>query len=191
MAVRRSRGPGLGTLLVLAALGVLGYRYGPQLLERIGLKSSGPVVQWGQAHEADGLRLSIASAELTFTVFEDNLGAREGKRDLQVTLDIANVDPQRAATYHPAILLRADEPELVDNRGRAVPRANYGDQAWIDGQLRRGDEIAAGESEQHLLLFRAPEADIEYLVLTVDLALFSRKGTARLKIPADKIRGLK
>jgi hypothetical protein len=194
MADRRrvGRGSSLGCVLTLLVAGALAYRFGPTVLLRLGLRGSlHAPIDWGKAHEEDGLRVSVVSAAFETTEIEDLLGSRDGSADLHVTLEVTNLNAEKPIRYRTPRLLRASEPTLADDSGREVPPAAYGDETRIEGQLASGTEIAPRSSETHLLLFREPSKDAREFVLTLDLGMFGHRGTARFRIPADRVAGLR
>lgn len=178
----------LGCLVVLAGLGFLGYWFGPRLLAL--LRGEASAIAWGMEYEENGLRVKVISATIETTDVEDALGARGGEEDLHLRLEITNMS-DATLTYRTPRLLRSSEPKLLDDQGREVRPASYGDEARIDGQLEDGREIQARRRERHDLIFKRPSADAKSFLLNVDLAMFGHSGVVQFRIPAEEIRGLK
>lgn len=190
MAAARKGGFGsaLGCLVVLGVIGFVGWRYGPQILAA--MRGQSAALDWGKAHEEEGLRLRVLSARVEMTDIEDVLGSREGSLDLHVTLEITNTG-SAALVYRTPRLLRASEPKLTDDRGRNIPHVTYGDEAKVDGQLSDNDRIEPRESERHDLLFKMPAPGATSFLLNFDLALLGKRGVVQFRIPASEIKGLK
>lgn len=193
MAKRKGPGTGFGCFLTVAAVAAVAYFFGPKLLDMAGVhfgRPTGPLIEWGQTHEEDRLRLKAVAAEVVRTEVYDALGDRDGNVDLHVTLEVANLDKRLAARYRAPHLLGAADPKLVDDQGHQYSWPRYGDHARIRGQLISGTPIGPEESREHDVVFDRPNAGIKYLIMTIDLEMFGRKGAARFKIPASQIRGL-
>ena len=176
----------LGCLVVLGGLGFAGYRYGPGLLALLRGESS--AIAWGLEYQEDGLRVKVISAGMETTGVEDALGSRGGDEDLHVTIEFTNMT-DAMMTYRMPRLVRASDPKLVDDQGRDVLRAAYGDDAKIDGQLYDGQEIPGRRRAKHACVFRKPPTDAESFVLTVDLGILGRKEVVKFRIPASQIKG--
>jgi len=192
MAQAKGKGGGcgsaIGCVVVLAVLGFAGWRYWPQI--RAMLPGGTAPIDWGKAHEGDGLRVRVLAAEVETTEIVDVLGSREGSQDLHVTLEITNFG-DTPLTYRTPRLLRASEPKLLDEQGREVPRATYGDEARVEGELANGAEIAPHDHETHDLIFKQPSASAKSFLLNVDLAMIGRRGVVQFRIPASEIKGLR
>lgn len=190
MAQAKGKGCGsaVGCVVVLGVLGFVGWRYGPQILAAV--RGQSAALDWGKAHEEEGLRLRILSAGVETTDVEDVLGSREGSLDLHLTLEITNTGSS-ALTYRTPRILRASEPKLTDDRGRNVTHVTYGDGAKVDGQLSDNDRIEPRESERHDLLFKLPAPGALSFLLNFDLALLGKRGVVQFRIPAAEIKGLK
>lgn len=190
MAAAKGKGCGsaIGCVVVLAVLGFAGWRYGPQILAFV--RGQSAAIDWGKAHEGDGLRVRVLSATVEMTEIEDVLGSREGAADLHVTLEITNLG-DTAVTYRTPRLLRASEAKLLDDRGHEVHRATYGDGARIEGELKDGAQIAPHDKETHDLIFKAPSVDSKSFLLNVDIGMLGRRGVVQFRIPAEQVKGLR
>jgi hypothetical protein len=181
-------GSAIGCVIVLAGLGFAGWKFYPEIHAFIAGRSA--PVEWGHAHDGDALRVRVLAAAVETTGIEDALGSREGGQDLHVTLEITNLG-DTAATYRTPRLLGASEPRLLDDQGREVKPATYGDDARIEGRLAHGQEIAPHDHETHDLLFKQPSAGSKYFLLNVDLRMFGRSGVVQFRIPAEQVKGLR
>ena len=193
MGTGKRPGSAFGCFLTVAVVGAAAYFFGPKLLDLAGIQfggPKGPLIEWGRTHEQDRLRLKITGAEVTNTDIYDALGERDGGVNLHVTFEIANLDARMAARYRAPHLLGASEPKLEDDQGREYSFPRYDSQTRIRGQLISGTAIEGQETRLHDVVFERPAAGIKHLILTLDLAMFSREGVARFKIPAASIRGL-
>lgn len=176
----------LGCLIVLGGLGFAGYRYGPGLFAL--LRGQTSAITWGLDYEENGLRVKVIAAGMETTELEDALGSRSGNEDLHITVEITNMS-DATITYRVPRLLRASEPTLTDDKGRAVPAPNYSDDAKIDGQLYDGQEIQARNRARHDYIFKTPPADADSFILKVDLAVIGRREVVQFRIPASEIKG--
>lgn len=181
-------GSAIGCMVALAVLGFAGWRYGPQILAFV--RGQSAAIDWGKAHEGDGLRVRVLSAAVETTGIEDVLGSREGSQDLHVTLEITNMG-DAPVTYRTPRLLRSSQAKLLDDQGRDVHRATYGDEARIEGELGDGAQIAPHDKETHDLIFKVPPADAKSFLLNVDLGILGRRGVIQFRIPAEQIKGLR
>ena len=192
MAQAKGKGGGIGSaigcLLVLGIVGFAAWHFFPQV--RTLFRGSSAPVEWGEAHMGSGLKVTVVAAAVETTEIEDSLGRREGRDDLHVTLEIANLG-DAPVTYKEPRLLGASVPKLLDDRGKSVPLATYDDRTTIEGQLSHAQEIPAHGSEQHDLIFKVPPADAKYFMVNVDLAMFGGRGVVQFRIPADKVKGLR
>ncbi len=192
MAPAKGKGGGcgsaIGCVVVLGVLAFAGWRYWPQI--RAMLPGQSAPIDWGKAHEGDGLRVRVLAAAVETTEIDDVLGPREGSQDLHVTLEITNFG-DTAVTYRPPRLLRSSEAKLLDDQGREVRRATYGDEARIEGELRDGAQIAPHDKETHDLIFKVPSASAKSFLLNVDLGMLGRRGVVQFRIPASEIKGLR
>ena len=178
----------LGCLVVIGGLGFAGYRYGPALLALLRGESS--AIAWGLEYQENGLRVKVIAAGMETTGVDDALGSRSGDEDLHLTIEITNMT-DATVTYRVPRLVRASDAKLVDDQGRDVQRAVYGDDAKLDGQLYDGEEIAGRRRAKHDLVFKRPPTDAESFVLTVDLGMLGRSESIKFQVPADKVKGLR
>ncbi len=148
-------------------------------------ESAERTVAWGLGYSLPDLWIGVSDARIGKPSVNELGDETEAKHDaLMLTLKVHNKAKRRIIRT-----LGILEATLEDDAGNHFRGVSYGFGSRVQGaKMHASPDIDPGKKVTHLLVFRVPPAATQYLVLTVDLAMFGSTGKARLKIPADEIK---
>ncbi|MFO1004650.1 MAG: hypothetical protein U0929_01725 [Planctomycetaceae bacterium] len=141
-------------------------------------------------HKADSLWIQLTEAKVDYVELKSLIGdatSQSTEKYLICKIQVRNTDEKKIVTFNDAGIgpnhfsMRDD----VDNIIRGV---STGVSNQIVGAISSGYDIQPGEEATVIKVFKVPPPKTEYVILSVDLAAFSKQGGARFKIEAKDIR---
>ena len=141
-------------------------------------------------HKADSLWIQLTEAKVDYVDLKSLIGgatSQSTEKYLICKFQVRNADERKIVTFNDAGIgpnhfsMRDD----VDNIIRGV---STGVSNQIVGAISSGHDIQPGEEATVIKVFKVPPPKTEYVILSVDLAAFSKQGDARFKIEAKDIR---
>ena len=153
--------------------------------------ASEPILDVGQAFVGKGFEVSVTEAKVERPSLRDLLGdkVRGNFQALTIKLQWVNTDDRKILRYQGGNLFGAGHFSLHDDVNNEIRGVNLGAGSISLGDLTGIEEIAPGATGAHVEIFSVPPPKTKFLILTMNLAALGADGSAKFKIPVEKIVG--
>lgn len=136
---------------------------------------------------AESVNIAVTKAEVGIVPLIDFLGEDSQSEDpaLVITFQVENTDERKIVRRIDNAFV-ADRPRLEDDAGNVIRGVSYG------GGKPKGEmnaDLNPGDSTSHVEVFMIPPPATEFLLLTVDFAMFGSEGEATFRINVEEIDG--
>ncbi len=149
------------------------------------------IVEHGRTFRTDGLEVWIAEAKIEPAEVNTLTGdtKRSASPDLIVKFGIRNTHDRKMLPFKEDNPFMKGSFEVRDDVDNLIRGINFGMSNKPVGAMTAGQDIRPGDEATHVQVFADPPPKTKFLVVSVNLATFGGEGTAKFRIPADKIQG--
>ncbi len=80
---------------------------------------------------------------------------------------------------------------LTDDANRVIPQKTFGADRKVSAQFGRTEAITPGRALDQMLVFPAPEGNVQFVKLALPAAAFGQKGEFRFQVPWSMVEQAK
>jgi len=141
-------------------------------------------------HKADSLWIQLASARVDFVEMKSSIGgstSQSAEKYLICTFLVRNTNDRKIVSYNEG-RIGASQFSMRDDVDNNIRGVRLGVSDEIVGAISSGHDLQPGEEATVIKVFRIPPPKTKHLIISVDLAAFSKSGHAKFTLESGEIQ---